>query len=536
MKKETIRKRAKLGSTFCLIMTALVLLMLSGIGNGVKAQETYGLSLSDVEAAAGTTTTLNVDMTPGSGFNTMQLVVTFDTRKLEYQVPAGVAQAKGDDLKAFEIANGAGTLVINSNQAASGLVNMGYINMNPVTAGGNMLKLTFKVKEGVTGEIPVTVQVKELIQDNDGTPISIPTTVKAGTITIPAATPTTPDPTPEPLPTPDPNPVPITDPILDTDTEKVVEAINNAAAGDLIHIQVSNNEPIPVAILAAAKGKDINLAFDYGTYVWKMNGTDIETLPEDLKTCDLSVSYGTDAAISQLTGDEQAFYLKITDSGTFPFTASLYYPVDASLNGKTLYRYEYPESGGSLLFRDQTIPTEGHVLMTFTQGTRIVMTTRPAGQIDAVDCLYQTHVENIGWQGYQKNGAMSGTEGQALRLEGIEIKTGDSDNLGIEYQTHIQNIGWQDYKQNGDMSGTEGQALRLEAIRIRLTGTAADNYDVYYRVHAQNVGWMGWAKNGESAGTAGFGYRLEGIEIMILPTGSEAPASLAEPFIENSAI
>jgi len=44
------------------------------------------------------------------------------------------------------------------------------------------------------------------------------------------------------------------------------------------------------------------------------------------------------------------------------------------------------------------------------------------------------------------NGAMSGTEGQALRLEGIELKTDTPDyHLGLAGKTHIENLGWGDH-------------------------------------------------------------------------------------------
>ena len=80
------------------------------------------------------------------------------------------------------------------------------------------------------------------------------------------------------------------------------------------------------------------------------------------------------------------------------------------------------------------------------------------------------------------------------------------------------------------MSGTSGQAKRLEAIEIKLTGTMEKKYDVYYRVHAQKFGWMGWAKNGESAGTAGYAYRLEGVEVRLVPKGAAAPGGTGNAF------
>ena len=145
---------------------------------------------------------------------------------------------------------------------------------------------------------------------------------------------------------------------------------------------------------------------------------------------------------------------------------------------------------------------------------------------------YSTHVQDIGWQGYVKDGSTAGTTGQSKRLEAIRIKLSNntSYNGTIQYQTHIQDIGWQGWKMNDEMSGTSGQSKRLEAIRIKLTDELAENYDIYYRVHAQEFGWLGWAKNGESAGTAGYSYRLEAIEVKLVEKGGKAPGSTQDAY------
>ena len=143
---------------------------------------------------------------------------------------------------------------------------------------------------------------------------------------------------------------------------------------------------------------------------------------------------------------------------------------------------------------------------------------------------YQTHVQNIGWQGDKADGEMSGTTGQSLRLEAIKIQLSSSIDGGIVYKTHVQDYGWQNFVANGQASGTSGQAKRLEAIQMQLTGNAKNQYDLYYRVHAQNFGWLGWAKNGESAGTAGYSYRLEGIQIVLVPKGGNAPGSTSKHY------
>ncbi|MBO5521029.1 MAG: leucine-rich repeat protein, partial [Eubacterium sp.] len=130
---------------------------------------------------------------------------------------------------------------------------------------------------------------------------------------------------------------------------------------------------------------------------------------------------------------------------------------------------------------------------------------------------YRTHVQSIGWQGYVKDGAMSGTTGQSKRLEGIDISlSGQPYSGGITYRTHVQKYGWQNWKSNGEMAGTSGESKRLEAVQIRLTGEMADHYDVYYQTHIQHFGWSGWAKNGEMCGSAGYAYRLEGIRIRLV--------------------
>ncbi len=146
---------------------------------------------------------------------------------------------------------------------------------------------------------------------------------------------------------------------------------------------------------------------------------------------------------------------------------------------------------------------------------------------DSTNVLYRTHVQTYGWQGWKYNGGVSGTSGQAKRLEGINIELTNRQCSGaVRYRTHVQSEGWQKWKPEGDLSGTSGGAKRLEAIQIELTGEMAERYDVYYRVHAQSYGWMGWTKNGAPAGTAGFGKRLEAIQILLTEKGAPEPGNV----------
>ena len=156
-------------------------------------------------------------------------------------------------------------------------------------------------------------------------------------------------------------------------------------------------------------------------------------------------------------------------------------------------------------------------------------------EISNLSVNYKVQVQKTGWEKeYVSNGTTSGTVGQALRLEAIKIKLVNSDgtdfdtaNGSIEYRVHVQKNGWEkEYRANDELSGTVGEAKRLEAIQIKLTGTVANYYDVAYRVQAQKFGWLGWAKNDEESGTAGYAYRLEGIQIILVKKGEEIPSNV----------
>ncbi|MBO6232727.1 MAG: hypothetical protein J6N78_01495 [Clostridia bacterium] len=133
---------------------------------------------------------------------------------------------------------------------------------------------------------------------------------------------------------------------------------------------------------------------------------------------------------------------------------------------------------------------------------------------EKIGVTYKTHVQDVGWQSWKKDGETAGTSGRSLRLEGIYIKLNGTEDINVKYQTHIQDVGWQDWKKSGEFSGTEGRSLRLEGIRIELENT--EKYSIAYRVHVQDIGWQDWKYDGEMAGTQGRSLRLEAIEIKIV--------------------
>lgn len=146
--------------------------------------------------------------------------------------------------------------------------------------------------------------------------------------------------------------------------------------------------------------------------------------------------------------------------------------------------------------------------------------------------LYNSFVRGVGWQNPVSDNGLSGTSGQGLALEAINVGIDSQAGIGVRYQTHLQDNGWLNWVENKAVSGFPNEGKRLEAIRMELTGVNSKQYDLYYRVHVQNLGWLGWAKNGESAGSAGYSYRAEAFEVKIVPVGT-AFDRLGPAFVEK---
>ena len=193
--------------------------------------------------------------------------------------------------------------------------------------------------------------------------------------------------------------------------------------------------------------------------------------------------------------------------------------------------WQYTSSG--------TVPgIQGRVDMNFYYSTDGSFASKinipvPTGETAPEDAkiVYATHVQSYGWEKEERyDGGISGTVGEAKRLEAIKIRNNTGLEGSVEYQVHCQSFGWMDWAMDGDIAGLTGLAKRLEAIRIRLTGELAEQYDVYYRVQCQTYGWLDWAKNGQTSGSRGYGKRLEAIQIKLVEKGGMAPGETAHAY------
>ena len=176
-----------------------------------------------------------------------------------------------------------------------------------------------------------------------------------------------------------------------------------------------------------------------------------------------------------------------------------------------------PKSGFKFNISTSNLSSGKHTIKIVAYSGSSILTTNSVNfYVDKqLHVTYRSHVQNVGWQGYVKDGQMAGTSGKSYRVEALNINLINApSNAKILYRTHVQNIGWQQWKSDGELTGTSGQSLRIEALQIKLENM--DEYTVEYQVHIQDIGWSGWYIDGETAGTVGQGKRIEALRIRIV--------------------
>ena len=298
-------------------------------------------------------------------------------------------------------------------------------------------------------------------------------------------------------------------------TKNIILTVNN----DLNVLQISENQSINYRITGsdtfkADKVQPLELKDEVIVVEKNENGTSIE----ELKTVD---EYGT-------VINKSLTYYKTAENNKIIIDKEEYDSVNSEAT-------QFTEAVAST---EQTNSENTTSAITEEKSAlKSIQTTSISSIEKNPSVVYTTHVQSYGWLPNVSDGEMSGTEGQAKRLEAIKISLKNAPYSGdITYKTHVQSYGWLPNVSNGVISGTSGESKRLEAIQINLTGEMEKNYDVYYRVHAQSYGWLGWAKNGEPAGTQGLSKRLEAVKIVLVKKGEAPPSSDKKPFILDPSV
>ena len=94
------------------------------------------------------------------------------------------------------------------------------------------------------------------------------------------------------------------------------------------------------------------------------------------------------------------------------------------------------------------------------------------------------HIQNVGWRRWTVDGnapssgegtsdgdPIMGTTGQALRIEDVIIRVLErpkGDNRKLYFRVHQENYGWKGWTMEGFASGSDGESLRLEAIQMKI--------------------------------------------------------------------
>lgn len=94
------------------------------------------------------------------------------------------------------------------------------------------------------------------------------------------------------------------------------------------------------------------------------------------------------------------------------------------------------------------------------------------------------HIQNVGWRRWVVDGnapssgegtsdgdPIMGTTGQGLRIEMVMMRVlerPEGDKRKLYFRVHKQNYGWLNWTPEGFASGSDGESLRLEAIQMKL--------------------------------------------------------------------
>ena len=153
----------------------------------------------------------------------------------------------------------------------------------------------------------------------------------------------------------------------------IVDQINEAPAGGTVVVPVDANGRIPAEALNAAKGKDVNLVTNYGSYSWTVNGKDV-TGTIDETGYDLTVKALNDAKLSELAGGKEILQIEIAHNGELPFKATLRLYVGTEHNGKTAHLYYYNEGKTALEYHGSSKVDDGYVTFEFTHCSKYAIT------------------------------------------------------------------------------------------------------------------------------------------------------------------
>ncbi len=153
------------------------------------------------------------------------------------------------------------------------------------------------------------------------------------------------------------------------------------------------------------------------------------------------------------------------------------------------------------------------------------------------DIYYRTHISNVGWMGWTKNGQPAGVTGDVNKnIEAVEVQLVDkgspapgstnnayqnintisySPSASLSISSHVSEMGWQPNVTDTMVSGTTEQSRQIEAMKIALTNTTGTPGGITYASYLLGIGWQDFKLNNEASGTTGQSRRMEALRIAL---------------------
>ncbi len=162
--------------------------------------------------------------------------------------------------------------------------------------------------------------------------------------------------------------------------EEEVKKIEDAKEEETIIIDMKKDDDsvateVPVEILEAAQGKDIEIVLDMGDYSWTINGKDIAS--EELEAINLEVSLDADAiddaVIKEVAKDKPVQQISLTHDGDFGFEAKLTVNLGAEHKGEYGNLYYYNADGKLVFMNAGLIDENGNVSLNFSHASDYVI-------------------------------------------------------------------------------------------------------------------------------------------------------------------
>ena len=167
------------------------------------------------------------------------------------------------------------------------------------------------------------------------------------------------------------------DPVRPADDliSQTISAANNAEEGGTVVMEMGNANTVPSQVLAAAKGKDVNIVLNMGGYTWTINGKNIYA--DNPKDINMQVIFNTDAVpseiVKKLADGNESMQLQLVHNGDFGFKASLTFNAGSDKAGQYGNLYYY-NSEGRLIFNDAgEIAADGSLSLDFSHASDYVV-------------------------------------------------------------------------------------------------------------------------------------------------------------------